>query len=150
MSVVVRQGSLKEVINIVESIHEFVRKESESSLAARLSGTKHLILIAEDENQLLGFKIGYQLDERTFYSWFGGVSPAARNRGVAQRLLDEQEDWVQEQGYQTLKVKSRNQFPSMLRLLLRNNYLIENYEKMEPLIESRIHFSKQLLDGHKN
>jgi len=47
-------------------------------------------------------------------------------------------------GYQQLKVKSRNQFPAMLRLLLRNNYLIENFEPYEPLLESRIHFVKQL------
>ncbi|MGY2575598.1 GNAT family N-acetyltransferase [Vibrio sp. C8] len=140
----IREGSLSEVVTVVTEIDEFIVKEKEQSLAQRLEGKRHLILVAEQQGQILGFKIGYELDSDTFYSWFGGVSPKARNLGLAQKLLDVQESWVIEQGYQQLKVKSRNQFPAMLRLLLRNNYLIENFETYEPLSESRIHFVKQL------
>lgn len=140
----IREGSLSEVVTVVTEIDEFIVKENEQSLAQRLEGKRHLILVAEQQGQILGFKIGYELDSDTFYSWFGGVSPKARNSGVAQKLLDVQEFWSIEQGYQQLKVKSRNQFPAMLRLLLRNNYLIENFEQYEPLSESRIHFVKQL------
>lgn len=140
----IREGSLSEVVTVVTEIDEFIVKENEQSLAQRLEGKRHLILVAEQQGQILGFKIGYEIDSDTFYSWFGGVSPKARNLGLAQKLLDVQEFWVVEQGYQQLKVKSRNQFPAMLRLLLRNNYLIENFEPYEPLSESRIHFVKQL------
>ncbi|MCF7363526.1 GNAT family N-acetyltransferase [Vibrio diazotrophicus] len=140
----IREGSLSEVVTVVTEIDEFIVKENEQSLAQRLEGKRHLILVAEQQGQILGFKIGYELDSDTFYSWFGGVSPKARNLGLAQKLLDVQESWVIEQGYQQLKVKSRNQFPAMLRLLLRNNYLIDNFEPYEPLLESRIHFVKQL------
>lgn len=140
----IREGSLSEVVAVVTEIDEFIVKENEQSLAQRLEGKRHLILVAEQQGQILGFKIGYELDSDTFYSWFGGVSPKARNLGLAQKLLDVQESWAIEQGYQQLKVKSRNQFPAMLRLLLRNNYLIENFEPYEPLLESRIHFVKQL------
>ncbi len=140
----IREGSLSEVVKVVTEIEEFIVKESEQSLAQRLDGKRHLILVAEQQGQILGFKIGYELDSKTFYSWFGGVSPKARNMGLAKKLLDEQEKWVIDKGYQQLKVKSRNQFPAMLRLLLRNHYLIENFEPYEPLLESRIHFVKQL------
>ncbi|PTP53283.1 GNAT family N-acetyltransferase [Vibrio splendidus] len=125
MSVIVREGSLEEVVSVVEQITEFAKKESVASLSERLAGKTSLILVAEEAGVLLGFKIGYELDENTFYSWFGGVLPIARNKGVAQAQLDIQEQWVKQQGYQQLKVKSRNLFPAMLRLLLRNGYLIE-------------------------
>ncbi|MBY7796687.1 GNAT family N-acetyltransferase [Vibrio fluvialis] len=138
----IRLGTLAEAAQVVQEIGEFIRKETVETLAQRLAGKRDLILIAEEDGQLLGFKIGYELDSETFYSWFGGVSSLARNRGVAQQLLDAQEQWVAEQGYGKLTVKSRNQFPAMLRLLLRNSYLIENFEKTEPLAESRIHFVK--------
>lgn len=138
----IRLGTLAEAAQVVLEIGEFIRKETVETLAQRLAGKRDLILIAEEDGQLLGFKIGYELDSETFYSWFGGVSSLARNRGVAQQLLDAQEQWVAEQGYGKLTVKSRNQFPAMLRLLLRNGYLIENFEKTEPLAESRIHFVK--------
>ncbi|MGD8112405.1 GNAT family N-acetyltransferase [Vibrio sp. TRT 21S02] len=144
MSITCRIGTLEECVAVVEQVDEFVRKETVASLQARLDGKTHLVLVAEEQGQLLGFKIGYQLDEETFYSWFGGVAPAARNKGIAQLLLDEQESSLRKQGYQAVKVKSRNQFPAMLRLLLRNSYLIEKFEEKEPLLESRIHFVKQL------
>lgn len=144
MTVVCRQGTLEECIQVADEIVEFVHKETVSSLSARIEDKCFLIQIAEDDGQLLGFKIGYQLDHSTFYSWFGGVSPRARNKGVAQKLLDAQETWVRERGYEHLKVKSRNQFPAMLRLLLRNGYLIEQFEQKDNLIESRIHFIKYL------
>ncbi|MFA0097317.1 GNAT family N-acetyltransferase [Vibrio splendidus] len=144
MSVIVRKGSLEEVVSVVEQIAEFARKESVASLSERLAGKTSLILVAEEAGVLLGFKIGYELDENTFYSWFGGVLPIARNKGVAQAQLDIQEQWVKQQGYQQLKVKSRNQFPAMLRLLLRNGYLIEKFEEKEDINAHRIHFLKQI------
>jgi ribosomal protein S18 acetylase RimI-like enzyme len=144
MSVEYRLGTLEECVEIVATIKEFIHKESVESLSERLDGKRHLIQVAEENGQLLGFKIGYEIDENTFYSWFGGVSPLARNKGVAQNLLDYQEIWVKKHAYSQLKVKSRNQFPSMLRLLLRNGYLIEKFEVKDPLVESRIHFVKQL------
>ncbi|MCB5361762.1 GNAT family N-acetyltransferase [Vibrio lentus] len=144
MSVIVREGSLEEVVSVVEQITEFAKKESVASLSERLAGKTSLILVAEEAGVLLGFKIGYELDENTFYSWFGGVSSLARNKGVAQAQLDVQEQWVKQQGYQQLKVKSRNQFPAMLRLLLRNGYLIEKLEEKEDINTHRIHFLKQI------
>ena len=144
MSVIVREGSLEEVVSVVEQITEFAKKESVASLSERLAGKTSLILVAEEAGVLLGFKIGYELDENTFYSWFGGVSSLARNKGVAQAQLDVQEQWVKQQGYQQLKVKSRNQFPAMLRLLLRNGYLIEKLEEKEDINTNRIHFLKQI------
>ncbi|MEZ8345026.1 GNAT family N-acetyltransferase [Vibrio sp. 10N.222.47.A9] len=144
MSVIVREGSLEEVVSVVEQITEFAKKESVASLSERLAGKTSLILVAEEAGVLLGFKIGYELDENTFYSWFGGVLPIARNKGVAQAQLDIQEQWVKQQGYQQLKVKSRNLFPAMLRLLLRNGYLIEKLEEKEDINAHRIHFLKKI------
>ncbi|TOG56095.1 GNAT family N-acetyltransferase, partial [Vibrio parahaemolyticus] len=37
-----------------------------------------------------------------------------------------------------------NQFPAMLRLLLRNGYLIEKFEEKINLRESRVHFIKAM------
>jgi GNAT superfamily N-acetyltransferase len=142
----VRVGSLDEVTQVVETIGEFARKETVESLSERLND-KHdaLVLVAVEDRQLLGFKIGYRLDDTTYYSWLGGVSPLARGKGVAQKLLDYQEAWVADKGYRELNVKSRNQFPSMLRLLIRNHYQIEDFERVDPLQESRIHFTKLLI-----
>ncbi|MGF1859522.1 N-acetyltransferase family protein [Photobacterium profundum] len=140
----VRQASLAEAIIVLNQISEFDHPETEDSLKQRLAGHTSLILVAEHEDRLVGVKIGYCLSESTFYSWIGGVAPAGRRMGVAQALLDAQEAWAAEQGYQEIKVKSRNCFPSMLRLLMRNSYLIEDIEKKGNMTDCRIYFSKLL------
>ena len=146
----IREGSLKEVADIVATIDEFSHKENVESLASRLGDKRSLILVAESNGELVGFKMGYEIDNGTFYSWFGGVTSQARRLGVAQALLEWQERWVTAQSYQAITVKSRNQFPSMLRLLLKNGYLIEGYEQRTPLIESRIMFIKTLGSENKS
>ena len=145
MGIEYRIGTLEECVEVIQSIDEFEHKESSESLASRLRDKKYFIQVAEENHQLLGFKIGYELDRDTFYSWLGGVIPSARKKGVAQKLLGHQEAWVRQNKYSQLRVKSRNQFPNMLNLLIRNNYLIEKFEKKSPLTESRIHFIKQIL-----
>ncbi|HAS6881153.1 TPA: GNAT family N-acetyltransferase [Vibrio parahaemolyticus] len=140
----IREGTLEEALQVVTRVKEFANGETLDSMSQRLGDKNSLILVAEKNGVIVGFKIGYELDEDTFYSWFGGVAPQARNEGVAQMLLEAQEEWVAEQGYKTLKVKSRNQFPAMLRLLLRNGYLIEKFEEKINLRESRVHFIKAM------
>ncbi|RSD29946.1 GNAT family N-acetyltransferase [Vibrio pectenicida] len=144
MSIECRIGTLEECVELVQLIHEFEQKESVESLTNRLIGKQCLIQIAEESGQLLGFKIGYEIDKSIFYSWFGGVSPLARNKGVAQSLLEYQELWAKQHGYSQLKVKSRNQFPRMIKLLINNGYLIEGFERKPLLTDSRIHFIKQI------
>ncbi|BDR14886.1 GNAT family N-acetyltransferase [Vibrio sp. STUT-A11] len=144
MTMLIREGTLEEALQVVTRVKEFTNEETIESMAQRLGDKNSLILVAEKNSSILGFKIGYELDDDTFYSWFGGVAPQARNEGVAQMLLEAQEEWVAEQGYKTLKVKSRNQFPAMLRLLLRNGYIIEKFEENVNLRESRVHFIKAI------
>jgi GNAT superfamily N-acetyltransferase len=140
----VRQASLAEAIIVLSQISEFDHPETEDSLMQRLAGHESLILVAEHEGSLVGVKIGYRLSDSTFYSWLGGVAPAGRRMGVAQALLDAQEVWAIEQGYQQINVKSRNCFPSMLRLLMKNSYLIEDIEKKGNVADYRLYFSKLL------
>ncbi len=125
----IRQASLAEAVEVLVRISEFALPADENTLQARLKGKPTLILVAEQDEQLVGVKIGYRLSETCFYSWLGGVAPEGRCGGVAQALLEAQEAWVVEQGFEELRVKSRNRFPAMLRLLLRNGYLIEHMEK---------------------
>ncbi|MGR5144064.1 N-acetyltransferase family protein [Photobacterium sp. DNB23_23_1] len=144
----IREASIEEAVTVLAAITEFARPATEDELKQRLRVHRALILVAEIDGELAGVKIGYQLSEDCFYSWLGGVAPAGRRSGVAQALLEAQEAWVLAQGYQTLRVKSRNRFPAMLRLLLRNGYQIEHLEKKDGIEDFRLHFVKQLNDNN--
>ncbi|MEJ2766471.1 GNAT family N-acetyltransferase [Photobacterium sp. MCCC 1A19761] len=140
----IRQASVAEAAAVLTQIEEFAYPTDEAGLQSRLRGHTSLILIAEVEGQPVGIKIGYALSETCFYSWLGGVTAGARGHGVAQALLAAQETWMREQGYVEVRVKSRNRFSAMLRLLLRNGYQIEHLEKKDGLEDYRIHFVKDL------
>ncbi|MFB6278332.1 MAG: GNAT family N-acetyltransferase [Salinibacter sp.] len=59
-----------------------------------------LILLAQTGGTDVGFKLGYRLDEVTFYSAKGGVHPAHRRNGIARALLYAMLDVVKQRGYE--------------------------------------------------
>lgn len=58
-----------------------------------------LILLGCISDTAVGFKIGYRLDDRTFYSAKGGVHPSHRRKGIARALLHAMLDEVERRGY---------------------------------------------------
>ncbi|MEZ8143636.1 MULTISPECIES: GNAT family N-acetyltransferase [Enterovibrio] len=141
---IIREGTLADAINVLGQIDEFSREETLVSLKKRIGDKPFLVLIAEQDGESCGVKVGYQLDEDCFYSWLGGVTRKGRRRGIAQALLHSQERWVAQHGYTSLRVKSRNCFAGMLCLLLNNHYLIEHLEKKDSLDQYRLHFVKKI------
>lgn len=70
--------------------------------------------------------------------------PAFRRRGVAGRLLEEQERWARTQGFRRLTVKTRNQFRGMLMLLIARHYRIITLEKKGEVADYRLLLEKTL------
>lgn len=58
-----------------------------------------LMLLAWTREIPVGFKVGYRLDEQTFYSAKGGVHPSHRRKGIARALLHAMLDVVEQRGY---------------------------------------------------
>ncbi len=139
----IRIATVEEAHAVFLNIPELERYLSISEIAAKIIPGS-LILVDEIDGVLAGFKIGYPLNGDEFYSWLGGVIPKYRKTGSAQKLLEFQERLVREQGYQSLSVKSQNQFPSMLRLLIRNDYHITDVVEYGHKQNERICFTKQL------
>lgn len=68
------------------------------------------------------FKLGYELDQWTFYSWLGGVISEFRGLGIAHELLTQQHEWCKTQGYRQIQTKTQNNFKDMLMLDLKNGF----------------------------
>ena len=139
----VRIGTIEEAYKVFMLIPELDRYLSFQELKEKLADN-YLVVVAEHEGILIGFKLGYPVSTSEFYSWLGGVIPAYRNSGVAQTLLDFQEDWVKISGFKSMSVKSMNRFPSMLRLLIKNGYKIKCVENFDDSDKERIEFIKRL------
>ncbi len=137
----IRTASPEEIYALSLNIKEFQQPYPRTEFDRRLSNVRYLGLVAETD-EVLGFKLGYQLDPYCFYSWLGGVVAPARGQGVASLLLQEQERWVAEQGYKVLRVKTRNRFPAMLRLLIKCGYMIDGFDAAQDPLDNRLLLSK--------
>ncbi|WP_417656839.1 GNAT family N-acetyltransferase [Pseudidiomarina aestuarii] len=146
MNIKIKIGTLADIVTIGAQIPEFDRVTTLERLKARLDGADHLILVAKIEDAIVGYKVGYQLSDETFYSWIGGVIPTHRNHGIATLLLKHQEHWAIEAGFKKIKVKSMNRYPHMLKMLISNGYKIVCVEGGADTEERKIVFSKPLGD----
>lgn len=89
----------------------------------KLTHKSHLVFTLSIENEnIVGYKIGYPLDDKRFYSWMGAVAPDARNRGIATKLMSTQHNWAQSQGYQLIETKTMNRWRQMLLLNIRHGF----------------------------
>lgn len=96
------------------------------------------------EQELVGFKAGYELDETKYYSWLGAVSTKHRKLGVAQALMQEQHAWAKAQGYALMQTKSDNRHKAMMSLNLKVGFDIVGTEQttLSPVL--KILFEKKL------
>lgn len=143
--ILIRNGSIQEVVELSNRIPELIRPYAEEVYAERLRGRSHLILIATSEGQPIGFKVGYQKDSRPiFYSWMGGVLPDFRRRNVATALADSMEAWAKNKGYSKIFFKTRNRLTGMLHFGLERGFMITDIIRQEEIEEYRIFLEKSL------
>ena len=85
---------------------------------------------AEENNQLVGFKIAYATRSKRLYSWLGGVLPEYRRRGVGQALMDFQHAWAKERGYLNVETGTiKNNVPMMMLNLRCGFEIIGTYSR---------------------
>lgn len=79
-------------------------------------------IIAYVDDVPCGFKAGYELTAKMYYSWIGGVTAEQRRKGIASRLMDEQHELVRQLGYSSIQTRTENQFRSMLLLNIKHGF----------------------------
>lgn len=146
--IAIRPITIAEMLDIQAAIPELSGGYPGAEYERRFAERPFLALGAFTANggsqELVGFKVGYQWDARTFYSWMGGVRPQDRGAGVAVALADEQEAWALVQGYECIQLKTWNKHRNMLIMSIKREYVITAVEKRTSIEEYRIHLVKQL------
>ncbi|MFD0863015.1 GNAT family N-acetyltransferase [Sungkyunkwania multivorans] len=102
-----------------------------------------LSVLAYHKDQLIGFKIGYELDRTTFYSWVGGIEKNFRRKGIARKLAIIQHEAIKDLGYTRVRTKSKNEFKPMMIFNLKNGFDIIGTE-IGRKGETKIIFEKML------
>lgn len=118
------EGSFQECVYLSSKIPEFNSPYKIEEYKKRCTG-KYLTLIAEIDNQSVGFKIGYdRLNDGSFYSWMGGVLPKFRRMGVAYSLANFQEKWAAKNGFISIVLKTRQKHDGMIAFSLNRGFII--------------------------
>lgn len=137
-------GQLEQMVQIELAIPEFSSPKKLADIKLRLAGKRHLLLITYYNGEPIGYKLGYALNDTTFYSWLGAVVPEHRGQGLAQKMLLQQGNWLQQHGFTAVQVKTMNRFRAMLAMLVKNNYAIIDLEKAPSFQDYKIRFEKLL------
>ncbi len=141
----IREGSIEEVYALAMGIPEFENLYPKSVFEKNLGKKKSLMLIAEIENSIVGFKAGYEKEQDdSFYSWMGGVLPASRGKGIARKLAAQMEEWAVKEGYDKIKMTTRNKNKAMLLFAISNGFALTAVEERIPIGENRLFLEKVL------
>lgn len=145
----ISKGSIDELLAAQEVVPELYGGRSEIQMIQRLCQAEHLILIARHNKQIAGFKVGYALDNTTFYSWLGGVAPDFRRKGLARLLAERQETWARIKGYKRVRLKTRNCFAAMLQFAIGSGFQIIEVDPRKIIKQNRIILEKELSNEQK-
>ncbi len=104
-------------------------KYDRENLDSKLKGKSRVLLIsAFDDQRFVGFKLGYQLNPKTFYSWLGAVAPEYRGIGLGGELMAQQHAWCRENQYEVIQTKTMNKWKDMLLLNIQKGFEITGTE----------------------
>lgn len=147
MNITIKTGSIEDGLTVDEQIPEFDGYAIKQTLSEKLTGKKNLILIAtdnkgNDNNKPIAYKLGYEFNDRKFYSWLVDVLPAYRKQGIATQLRLTQEQCAKDNGYELIRVKSMNRSSNMLQLLISSDYKISGCEDNGDENNSKVRFVK--------
>jgi hypothetical protein len=152
------QGAL-EIQYIEEFFGEFPRKKNALEIVRRLSGRRHLILLAtaplpDDPGTIVpvSFKVAHEIKHpekepklvdlmhrlqdhvhfdgrRVLYTWIGGTRRDWRGQGFFRALTEQQEHWAIAQGFDEIVVKTKNRFYEMRGTLDHLRFEVVKYER---------------------
>jgi GNAT superfamily N-acetyltransferase len=117
---------IKEILSVANKVLKPISLET---FKAKLIGKKHpLLLLCRIENQIVGFKIGFETSPTTFYSWLGGVDPAFQRLGVSSPLMKHMTEWCEHRRYESVETKTTNSNRAMIILNIISGFDINDVQ----------------------
>lgn len=131
--------------SLVKLCHDTLIDFNEEKFLTKIKNQKNMTMFCFFyEQELIGFKAGYEIDETKYYSWLGAVSKTHRKLGVANALTKEQHAWAKSQNYKLIQTKSDNRHKEMMHLNLNAGFDIVGTEQTSISPVLKILFEKKL------
>ena len=97
--------------------------QSREELLQEINEAPGLFVIIACQNQrVIGYKMGYRRKAGHFYSWLGCVADDFRGQGIASELMQLQHTWCRNNGYHRVRTMTFNRWRNMLILNLKHGF----------------------------
>ncbi|MEH7884286.1 GNAT family N-acetyltransferase [Bacillus sp. JJ1609] len=113
-----------DILEGICKLHREIFGQSDHLITQMKRKSQLLFNLSLNGRKVIGYKIGYPLDEEKFYSWIGGVDPAYRTQGIASMLMEKQHTHLRANGFKVVQTKTKNKWRSMLILNIKNGFNI--------------------------
>ncbi|MGN8646668.1 GNAT family N-acetyltransferase [Gracilibacillus sp. HCP3S3_G5_1] len=134
-----------DVLDGIIELHKVIFDTTDDLINKMENKPKLLVITAMNGMKVIGYKIGYELDNNKFYSWLGGVDTNYRKHGIASELMEKQHQYLKENGYSVVQTKTMNKWRNMLVLNIKNGFdVIDTYTDEKGL--HKIILEKNLLN----
>jgi len=133
---------------IVELYNQVFRPaENEDYFRRRFQGRYNvLVMLAALDNRPVGFTIGFELKPFVFYNWLTGVHPDFRRKGIGRQLMESENEWAKNHGYEYTRFEGLNRHKAMSHMALTMAYDIVGTRWDSVRSDLLIQFEKPLLD----
>jgi ribosomal protein S18 acetylase RimI-like enzyme len=118
-----------ELLNKVFSKFPGYSEYSVSTAFEKTKGKDVAIFEVREEDELVGFAIGYQRYKGYYHIWQLGVSEGYRGRGIATDLYDRIEKYAKDKGYKGVTLNTFNRYKANLQLVVNRGYEIYKFDK---------------------
>lgn len=143
--IVIKEVPIGEVVLVNATIIEFDAPYQKDYFEGRFKDRDKLIIVAYINNQRAGYIVGYdKFEDGSFYCWMAGVDPKFRKIGVLKALMDYEDRWAKNKGYNKIKIKTRNNRREMLAYLVKYGYLLTEVVQYSKIEDNRIVFERSL------
>lgn len=143
--IIIKEVLIEEAIKVNSTIIEFNPPYQKDYFENRYKDKDKLIIVAYINKQPAGYIVGYdRFKDRSFYCWLLGVNPKYRKKGVLKILMNYQNKWAKEKGYNKIKIKTRNNRKKMLAYLVKYGFLFTEVVQYPNIEDNRILLEKKL------
>ena len=144
-NITIKEVPIEEVVKVNATIVEFDAPYQKDYFENRYKDKNKLIIVAYVDDQPAGYIVGYdKFRDGSFYCWMAGVNPKFRKLGLLKAMMDYEDKWAKEKGYNKIKIKTRNNRREMLAYLVKYGFFFTEVVQQPNIDDNRILLEKEL------
>ena len=144
-NITIKEVPIEEAVKVNATIVEFDAPYQKDYFEDRYKDKDKLIIVAYVDDQPAGYIVGYnKFEDGSFYCWMAGVNPKFRKLGLLKTMMDYEDKWAKEKGYNKIRIKTRNNRREMLAYLVKYGFFFTEVNQHPNIDDNRILLEKEL------